>query len=32
MKEDLARMNFEKFEKIQKLEEEQRHFNIEKVP
>ncbi|XP_021039606.1 sperm flagellar protein 2 isoform X3 [Mus caroli] len=30
MKEDLARMNFEKFEKIQKLEEEQRHFNIEK--
>ncbi|NP_001401937.1 sperm flagellar protein 2 isoform 1 [Rattus norvegicus] len=30
MKEDLARMHFEKFEKIQKLEEEQRHFNIEK--
>ncbi|XP_052599103.1 sperm flagellar protein 2 isoform X4 [Peromyscus californicus insignis] len=30
MKEDLARMNIEKFEKFQKLEEEQRHFNIEK--
>lgn len=31
MKEDLARIHFEKFEKFQKLEEEQRHFNIEKV-
>ncbi|XP_051006911.1 sperm flagellar protein 2 isoform X2 [Acomys russatus] len=30
MKEDLARMHIEKFEKFQKLEEEQRHFNIEK--
>ncbi|XP_026639630.1 sperm flagellar protein 2 [Microtus ochrogaster] len=30
MKEDLARIHFEKFEKFQKLEEEQRHFNIEK--
>ncbi|XP_027257099.1 sperm flagellar protein 2 isoform X2 [Cricetulus griseus] len=30
MKEDIARINFEKFEKFQKLEEEQRHFNMEK--
>ncbi|KAL1783577.1 sperm flagellar protein 2, partial [Sigmodon hispidus] len=30
MKEDLARIHFKKFEKFQKLEEEQRHFNIEK--
>lgn len=31
MKEDLVRMHFEKLENFQKLKEEQRYFNIEKV-
>jgi hypothetical protein len=31
MNEDVARMHFEKLERVQKLEEDQRYFNIEKV-